>query len=160
MTVSSQIRSHFPRPSAVVWDYLVHLKDCERWMSAEELDGVALLFDSGRYAGFQWTPSEKGVAPIVSRVQRIEPLRSVQYRVVHATESNVPPKARAGFPFQSLAQSMTFKDSGTGCELIQHVELEPNGFLGWLTCNLLVLPSVKRGVVQSHKRLAELLRDV
>ncbi|WP_140629681.1 SRPBCC family protein [Methylibium rhizosphaerae] len=157
---SSQIRSRFPRPAAVVWDYLLHLKDCERWMPAEELHGVALLFDSGRYAGFQWAPDKPGVAPIVSRVQRIDPCRSVQYRTVCATESNVPPSARAGFPFRSMKQSMVFNDSGSGCELVQHVELEPNGLLGWLTCSLLLLPSVKRGVVESHRRLAELLREV
>jgi hypothetical protein len=160
MAVHSSIRSFFPKSSIVVWEYLVHLRSCEKWMSPDELDGVALLFESGRYEGFQWDPKRSDIEPIISKVQRMDRGRSVQYRTVHATERNVPSNARTGFPFRSMTQSMTFVDKDSGCEVVHDFEFEPDGLFGWLTCKLLIVPYIKRGVVQSHRRLSKLLSAV
>lgn len=159
MTIHSHLRSLFPKPAEVVWDYLVYMKSCERWMSPEELDGVALLVDSGRYGGFQWDPNRPDVQPIVSRVQRMDYGRSIQFRTVCA-DVNIPANARLGFPFRFMTQTMRFTNFGAGCEMVHEFEFEPNGPVGWVTCRLLLIPHVKRGVIQSHRRLAELLNAV
>lgn len=160
MTIRSSLRSLFPKSAKVVWDYLVYMKSCERWMSPEDLEGVALLVDSGRYAGFQWDPNRADVQPIVSRVQQMDPGRSIHFRTVQFTDAHIPANARMGFPFRTMTQSMTFTDSATGCEMVQEFAFEPNGPVGWVTCRLLLIPYVKRNVIQSHRRLAALLNAV
>jgi len=157
MRIRKEIVSDFPKPAQVVWDCLIFFRSCEKWVAPDDLNGFALLVDSGRYVGFQWDLGD-GMDPIQSFVQSIDFGRSVSYKTVHATKSNVPPNSRAFFPFLSITQSTTLSNTGNGCRSMHEIEFEPNGVMGWLMCKLFVAPQVAKSVLKYNRQLSAFLK--
>src|SRR5688572_4828605 len=140
MTILSRIASRLPVPSAVAWNYLVYLRDCDKWMEERDLIGIALLLENGAYAGFQVGPVDVGMAPVVCLVDKMDPPGSIHFQVTVPSGETVPSKAVAFFPYRSMKQSMILNHIPDGCEIVHTIEYEPRGLLGWLTCRALLVP--------------------
>lgn len=158
MPVRSQIRSHLPCSPSIAWAHLVYLRDCDKWMAPDELDGIAFLIEGGKYAGFQISLPDN-LKTLVTNVELLETGRYVRYRATEAIEASVPSHATAFFPFLSMKQALTLVAVPGGCDVLHEIDYEPNGLVGWFTCSLILAPSVRRSMNRSHARLVSFLNE-
>lgn len=157
------VLDEFQHSKELVFEYLVLNKDLINWAPSEsgfcdvknnfvgeKLVSVELFCDLGQQK-----------ATIFLEVTHYEPYKEVRYYSREAVyEDGESLRKGYFFPFHHMAFRTAFRESPTGCQVIQEVYAKPRGPIGWLACKFIILPKTKKELKKSVMSLKAYLGNL
>lgn len=153
----------FQHSKELIFEYLILNKDMLQWIpSSQGFYGVKNNFVEEKLISVEVNcdiGSRK--ATMFLEITHYEPYNEVrQYSRDAVYETGEPVPRGYLFPFHHMAFRTAFRDTPTGCQVLQEIYVKPQGPLGWFVCKFLILPKAMNELKKSNLALKKHLNSV
>ena len=157
--VSSSIITEFPATKEKVYQHIINMLDCDKWMDEDDWVGSLFLVDNGKFVGLGVVNPDERMEQITLPIIENIANEKVIYGPSHANSKNVAAEASTFFPFRDMRHAVYFEESEIGCKVTQVISYKPKWIIGWFTCKFILSPQVGDSLKKQNEKLSQYLKN-